>query len=72
MAETQTTATQNNTVDAEESIPGTEPLSEDVKKIVVGIFQLVVLCVPILLIHTLRKRIEEGDTFKNIEKHLAG
>jgi len=70
MADTQTTATQDNAQAPEEHIPGSEPLSEDIKLIVAGVFQIVVLVVPLLLIHTLRKRIEEGKTFKTIEKHL--
>lgn len=55
----------------EEHIPGSETLSEDIRNIVGGVATLVLLAVPLLLIHTLRKRIEEGETFKAIERHLV-
>lgn len=51
--------------------PEDEPLSENIKNIVGGVATLVLLVVPLLLIHTIRKRIEEGETFKKLEKHLV-
>ncbi len=51
--------------------PEDEPLADNIKNIIGGVATLVLLCVPILLIHTLRKRIESGDTFQKIEKTLG-
>ncbi|MBR3328170.1 MAG: hypothetical protein IKG22_12700 [Atopobiaceae bacterium] len=55
----------------EEQIQGSETLSQDIKNIIGGVATLVLLAVPLLLIHTLRKRIEESENFKAIERHLV-
>ncbi|MDO4797404.1 MAG: hypothetical protein Q4A01_05200 [Coriobacteriales bacterium] len=58
-------------IDEQTIDPEDEPLSENIRNIVGGVATLVLLCVPLLLIHTLRKRIESGDTFKKIEQKLG-
>ncbi len=57
--------------DEEDVAPEDEPLSQNIRNIVGGVATLVLLMVPVLLIHTLRKRIEAGDTFKKIEQTLS-
>ena len=47
------------------------PLADNIRMIVGGVVGLVAIIVPVLLINKLRKKIESGDTYKNIEKHLG-
>ena len=45
-------------------------LSENIRMIVGGVATIVAIVVPVILIRKLVRRIEEGDTFKSIERHL--
>ena len=47
------------------------PISVHLKNIVGGVATLVLLCVPILLIRHVTKRIEEGEAFKKLEDTLS-
>lgn len=54
-----------------ESSPVDEPLTENIRQIVGGIATLVLIVVPVLLVRKLVKSIEEGKTFKAIERTLV-
>ena len=47
------------------------PISVHLKNIVGGVATLVLLCVPILLIRHVTKRIEENEAFKKLEDKLG-
>ena len=47
------------------------PLADNIRMIIGGVVGLVAIVVPVLLINKLRKKIESGQTYKNIEKHLG-
>ncbi|MDO4806336.1 MAG: hypothetical protein Q4A07_03720 [Coriobacteriales bacterium] len=51
--------------------PGEETLGEDILMIVNGVVTLVLIVVPVLLVRKLIKSIEEGETFKKIERTLS-
>ncbi|MBO7674967.1 MAG: hypothetical protein J6S63_08155 [Atopobiaceae bacterium] len=54
-----------------ETSPVDEPLSENLRQIVGGVATLVLIVVPVLLVRKLIKSIEEGKTFKAIERTLG-
>ncbi len=47
------------------------PLVDNIRMFIGGVAGLVAIIVPILIINKLRKKIENGETYKKIEEHLG-
>ncbi|MEE1158484.1 MAG: hypothetical protein UHS51_03595 [Atopobiaceae bacterium] len=55
----------------DETIAEESTLTDDVKKIVGGVATIALIVIPIVLIHRLIRTLENGSTFKSIERALG-